>query len=138
MLNVCSPQPVHGEGESAAPPRGQRQDPPGPEGWSRTSCFLLPASSDWTVCPGLQVTGSGPALASSTSSGSAGAPAPAGGALQTSWGGGAVKHQSEFKYCFREVKEGQVRGLQGPNAAASAHPGRSGPFTPPEGSNLRF
>ena len=78
---------------------------------------LLPAccsrtSSHCTVCPWLQVPGSGPALqalASSTASGSAGAPAPAGGALPAPWGGGSLKQQSEFKYCFREVKDGQVR-----------------------------
>lgn len=82
------------------------------------SCLY--ASSYWTVCPWLQVSGPSPgpgpalqALASSTSSGSAGAPAPRG--LQTPWGGGNFKQQSEFKYCFREVKDGQVRG---PTAAS--------------------
>lgn len=103
--------------------------------------FLLPVARPplRTVCPWLQVTGPGPgpalqALASSTSSGSAGAPAPAGGGLQMAWGGGTFKQQSEFKYCFREVKDGQVRGLrsghrQGPT---STNPGSLGLFKPRE------
>uniref|UniRef100_A0A3Q3WTY3 Latent transforming growth factor beta binding protein 4 n=1 Tax=Mola mola TaxID=94237 RepID=A0A3Q3WTY3_MOLML len=46
---------------------------------------------------------------SSSSSGSAGAPAPAGGRVQaqTLRGGGVYNQQSGFKYCFREVKDGQ-------------------------------
>lgn len=50
-------------------------------------------------------------LSSSSSSGSAGAPAPAGVDVQaqTLKGDGAFAQQSGFKYCFREVKDGQVR-----------------------------
>ncbi|XP_016536465.1 latent-transforming growth factor beta-binding protein 4 isoform X4 [Poecilia formosa] len=61
----------------------------------------------------MKVSGSSPALrtlSSSSSSGSAGAPAPAGGAriqAQTLRGGGTYNQQSGFKYCFREVKDGQ-------------------------------
>ncbi|XP_038548862.1 latent-transforming growth factor beta-binding protein 2-like isoform X4 [Micropterus salmoides] len=48
-------------------------------------------------------------LSSSSSSGSAGAPAPAGVDVQaqTLKGDGAFAQQSGFKYCFREVKDGQ-------------------------------
>ncbi|XP_027901001.1 latent-transforming growth factor beta-binding protein 1-like isoform X3 [Xiphophorus couchianus] len=64
----------------------------------------------------MKVSGSSPAprTLSSSSSGSAGAPAqaplPAGGAriqAQTLRGGGTYNPQSGFKYCFREVKDGQ-------------------------------
>ncbi|XP_059187069.1 latent-transforming growth factor beta-binding protein 4 isoform X2 [Centropristis striata] len=61
----------------------------------------------------LKVSGYNPALEalSSSSSGSAGAPAPApaGGPVQaqTVRGGGTFTQQSGFKYCFREVKDGQ-------------------------------
>uniref|UniRef100_A0A3Q3N141 Latent-transforming growth factor beta-binding protein 4 n=1 Tax=Mastacembelus armatus TaxID=205130 RepID=A0A3Q3N141_9TELE len=48
-------------------------------------------------------------LSSSSSSGSAGAPAPGGGRVQgqTVRGGGTYTEHSGFKYCFREVKDGQ-------------------------------
>lgn len=49
-------------------------------------------------------------LSSSSSSGSAGAPAPGGVQAQTVRGGGTYTQQSGFKYCFREVKDGQVGG----------------------------
>ncbi|KAF7658545.1 hypothetical protein LDENG_00011270 [Lucifuga dentata] len=60
----------------------------------------------------LKVSGSGAtlqALSSSTHSGSAGAPAPAGSGVQaqTVRGDGTYTQQSGFKYCFREVKDGQ-------------------------------
>ncbi|XP_015253181.1 PREDICTED: latent-transforming growth factor beta-binding protein 1-like [Cyprinodon variegatus] len=65
----------------------------------------------------MKVSGSVPSLRSlsaSSSSGSAGAPAPAllpAGAgriqAQTLRGGGTYNLQSDFKYCFREVKDGQ-------------------------------
>ncbi|XP_055369679.1 latent-transforming growth factor beta-binding protein 1-like [Betta splendens] len=59
----------------------------------------------------LRVPGPSPALRtlSSSSSGSAGAPAPASRSLQapTVRGGGTHMQQSGFKYCFREVKDGQ-------------------------------
>ncbi|KAL6104929.1 ltbp4 [Pungitius sinensis] len=52
------------------------------------------------------VSRSSPALRT-LSSGSAGAPAPAGVQAQTVRGGGTISQQAGFKYCFREVKEGQ-------------------------------
>ncbi|XP_037533832.1 latent-transforming growth factor beta-binding protein 1 [Nematolebias whitei] len=63
----------------------------------------------------MKVSGSGPALqtSSSSSSGSAGAPAPspvlAGGGVQAQIlsGVSTYNHQSGFRYCFREVKDGQ-------------------------------
>ncbi|XP_067363392.1 latent-transforming growth factor beta-binding protein 4 isoform X2 [Channa argus] len=60
----------------------------------------------------LKVSGFSPTLrtlSSSSSSGSAGAPAPAaeGVQAQTVRGGGTYTQQSGFKYCFREVKDGQ-------------------------------
>ncbi|KAM8905293.1 latent-transforming growth factor beta-binding protein 4-like isoform 2-T2 [Spinachia spinachia] len=55
-----------------------------------------------------KVSRSSPALQTlSSSSGSAGAPAPAGVQAQTVRGGGPIGQQAGFKYCFREVKEGQ-------------------------------
>ncbi|XP_077961884.1 latent-transforming growth factor beta-binding protein 4 isoform X3 [Gasterosteus aculeatus] len=55
------------------------------------------------------VSRSSPALRmlSSSSSGSAGAPAPAGVQAQTVRGAGPISQQAGFKYCFREVKDGQ-------------------------------
>ncbi|XP_061916705.1 latent-transforming growth factor beta-binding protein 4 isoform X4 [Entelurus aequoreus] len=49
------------------------------------------------------------ALSSATQSGSAGAPAPAGLVVQaqTTRGDGVYTQHSGFKYCFREVKDGQ-------------------------------
>uniref|UniRef100_UPI0037E812CD latent-transforming growth factor beta-binding protein 4 n=1 Tax=Semicossyphus pulcher TaxID=241346 RepID=UPI0037E812CD len=60
----------------------------------------------------LKVSGFSPnlqTLTSSSTSGTAGAPAPAGGLVQaqTVRGGGTYTQQSGFKYCFREVKDGQ-------------------------------
>ncbi|XP_041795911.1 latent-transforming growth factor beta-binding protein 4 isoform X3 [Chelmon rostratus] len=60
----------------------------------------------------LKVSGFSPTLrtlSSSSSSGSAGAPAPAGVRVQaqTLRGDGTYNQQSGFKYCFREVKDGQ-------------------------------
>ncbi|KAK2846559.1 hypothetical protein Q5P01_009558 [Channa striata] len=60
----------------------------------------------------LKVSGFSPTLrtlSSSSSSGSAGAPAPAvrGVQAQTVRGGGTYTQQSGFKYCFRELKDGQ-------------------------------
>ncbi|KAM8769180.1 latent-transforming growth factor beta-binding protein 4 isoform 2-T2 [Acanthopagrus schlegelii] len=58
----------------------------------------------------LKVSRFSPALRTlSSSSGSAGAPAPGGGAVeaQTLRGDGTYNQQSGFKYCFREVKDGQ-------------------------------
>ncbi|XP_041667187.1 latent-transforming growth factor beta-binding protein 4 isoform X3 [Cheilinus undulatus] len=60
----------------------------------------------------LKVSGYSPnlqTLSSSSTSGSAGAPAPAVGLVQaqTIRGGGTYTQQSGFKYCFREVKDGQ-------------------------------
>ncbi|XP_049432201.1 latent-transforming growth factor beta-binding protein 4 isoform X6 [Epinephelus fuscoguttatus] len=58
-----------------------------------------------------KVSGFSPTLRtlSSLSSGSAGAPAPAGGGVQaqTARGDGAFTQHSGFKYCFRDVKDGQ-------------------------------
>lgn len=68
--------------------------------------FLVSESSSL-----FQVSRFSPALRTlSSSSGSAGAPAPGGGAVeaQTLRGGGTYNQQSGFKYCFREVKDGQV------------------------------
>uniref|UniRef100_A0AAQ5YXM0 Latent-transforming growth factor beta-binding protein 1 n=1 Tax=Amphiprion ocellaris TaxID=80972 RepID=A0AAQ5YXM0_AMPOC len=59
----------------------------------------------------LKVSGFSPTLqtSSSSSSGSAGAPAPAASGVQaqTVRGDGVYTQQSGFKYCFREVKDGQ-------------------------------
>lgn len=59
----------------------------------------------------MKVSGFGPTLrtSSSSSSGSAGAPAPAGSGVQaqTVRGDGVYTQQSGFKYCFRDVKDGQ-------------------------------
>ncbi|XP_042372597.1 uncharacterized protein LOC121966585, partial [Plectropomus leopardus] len=59
----------------------------------------------------LKVSGFSPTLRtlSSSSSGSAGAPAPAGEGVQaqTLRGDGTFNQHSGFKYCFREVKDGQ-------------------------------
>lgn len=49
-------------------------------------------------------------LSSSSHSGSAGAPAPAAIQAQTVRGDGTYTQYSGFQYCFREVKDGQVRG----------------------------
>uniref|UniRef100_H3D0T5 Latent transforming growth factor beta binding protein 4 n=1 Tax=Tetraodon nigroviridis TaxID=99883 RepID=H3D0T5_TETNG len=72
----------------------------------RLPASCLQASSHWSLCPWPQISGPGPApalqaLVASTSSGSAGAPAPA------ALAGGPPQQRSEFKYCFREVKDGQ-------------------------------
>ncbi|XP_035535794.1 latent-transforming growth factor beta-binding protein 2-like [Morone saxatilis] len=56
--------------------------------------------------PTLRTVSSSSSSSSSASSGSAGAPAPAVQA-QTLRGGGTYNQQSAFKYCFREVKDGQ-------------------------------
>lgn len=76
------------------------------------ACLLTSLVSFHLLC--CKVSGSAPALQSlfsSSSSGSAGAPAPSIGAIQaqTLRGGGTYNQQSGFKYCFREVKDGQVR-----------------------------
>ncbi len=75
---------------------------------------VLVVSEQFVSSSSLQVSGSGPTLRtlSSSSSGSAGAPAPAGGGIQAQTVRGDVTYtqQSGFKYCFREVKDGQVRG----------------------------
>ncbi|XP_058489701.1 latent-transforming growth factor beta-binding protein 4 isoform X3 [Solea solea] len=58
----------------------------------------------------LKVSGHSPALRTlSSSSGSAGAPAPAGLGVQaqTVRGDGTYTEHSEFKYCFREIRDGQ-------------------------------
>lgn len=134
---LCSPQPLHGEGEGAAPPRGQREDPPGPQGWSSASCVLcrLPLTA---ARPWLQVAGPAlQALTSSTSSGTAGAPAPAGVGLQTWGGAGSPKQKLEFKYCFREVKDGQVRD-SGRLQVQTLQPEALGLRGPSESYSLRF
>lgn len=65
----------------------------------------------------LQVSGFMPApqpLSSGALSGSAGAPAPVdnGVRAQTFRGEGVYAQHAGFKYCFREVKDGQVRGAK--------------------------
>uniref|UniRef100_A0A3B5B9M9 Latent-transforming growth factor beta-binding protein 1 n=1 Tax=Stegastes partitus TaxID=144197 RepID=A0A3B5B9M9_9TELE len=71
-----------------------------------------PAEASVSVHQVLKVSGFGPTLrtlSSSSSSGSAGAPAPGGGRVQaqTVRGDGVYTQHSGFKYCFREVKDGQ-------------------------------
>lgn len=65
----------------------------------------------------IQVSGFSPTLRThpSSSSGSAGAPAPPGGGVlaQTVRGDGTYTEHSGFKYCFREVKDGQVSSSGG-------------------------
>lgn len=92
------------------------------------SCFLevVTCISQFVVMS-IQVSGSGPTqrALSSFSSGSAGAPAPSpdlstappstgssGVQAQTVRGGGTYTQHSGFKYCFREVRDGQVRGAR--------------------------
>ncbi|KAG7224436.1 hypothetical protein INR49_015066 [Caranx melampygus] len=83
---------VHGEGPSAAPPEASVK-----------------------IHQVVKVAGYSPTLrtlsspSSSSSSGSAGAPAPAGRPVQaqTVRGDGTYTQYSGFKYCFREVKDGQ-------------------------------
>lgn len=73
---------------------------------------VLPVSEPGSSC-WFQVSGLGPTLQTlSSSSGLAGAPSPVGGRVQaqTLRGESMYNQQSGFKYCFREVKEGQVRG----------------------------
>lgn len=118
---MCSarPIPLLGEGQSAAPPRGQCEDPSGAEG-AEQNLFLwlflfFYQHVSWPLFHPFccKVSGPTPARQSlfSSSSGSAGAPAPSIGAIQaqTLRGGGTYNQQSGFKYCFREVKDGQVR-----------------------------
>lgn len=47
MLTLCSPQPLHGGGPSAAPPRGEREDPPGAEG---TNVSLSSSHTRTSLC----------------------------------------------------------------------------------------
>lgn len=101
---------------SRVPQKGGRPKPesnPGP-----STPLVAPGRSsipekDPLTCEGVcvfQVSGFGPTLR--TLSGSAGAPAPAGRGVQaqTVRGDGVYSQHSGFKYCFREVKDGQVRG----------------------------
>ncbi|XP_069578756.1 latent-transforming growth factor beta-binding protein 4 [Brachyistius frenatus] len=61
--------------------------------------------------PSLRALTSSSSSSSSSSSGAAGAPAPPHGGVQaqTVRGDGTYSQQSGFKYCFREVKDGQCR-----------------------------